>query len=138
VISSRVSGAREAAKAFLAASSVASAKTSAAAAYHGKRYQAAVKRRASGRPGPNIITKRYNNSIQFRMVQTGPIAVAEVYTNHPAAHRLEVGFVGVDSAGRTVDAPPYPHWDPDFMAAADGLQRSMAAIVDVAGASHLL
>lgn len=130
MISAHVVGAREAAAAFLHTASTTQAKLAGAVALHGKQYQAAVKRRASGRPGPNVITGKYRNSIKFRMVRSGLTPAAEVYTEAPQARRLELGFAGVDSLGRTFHQPPFPHWEQDVKATADGLQRTIGAIVD--------
>lgn len=68
-----------------------------------------VKQNASGRPGPNIITGEYRSSI--RVVERGRYTVA-AGTNAPQAMRLEYGFVGVDSLGRSYDQPAFPHWAP--------------------------
>lgn len=135
MISARVVGAREAALAFMTTASTTAAKTSGAVALHGKRYQAAVRRRASGRPGPNVITGKYRNDIQFRMLSRGLNASCAVGSDHPAAHRLENGFIGIDSAGRVVDAPAYPHFEQDLLPTLDALQNSIAAIVTVDASS---
>lgn len=39
-------------------------------------------------------------------------ARGEVGTNHPAARRLEFGFVGTDSRGRRYQQRPQPHFGP--------------------------
>lgn len=36
----------------------------------------------------------------------------EVLTNHPAGPRLEKGFIGQDSSGRTYAQAPQAHWAP--------------------------
>lgn len=129
MISARVVGAAEAARAFITTASVVQARTAGVVAYHGKKYQAAVKRRASGRPGPNVITGKYRNSIQFRMIRGGTTAAAAIGSDHPASHRLENGFFGSDSLGRNYHQEPRPHYEPDLQATADELQRSVAAMV---------
>lgn len=35
-----------------------------------------------------------------------------VSTDHPAARRLELGFIGTDSMGRSYAQAPRPHWRP--------------------------
>lgn len=35
-----------------------------------------------------------------------------VFSDHPAARRLEFGFIGVDSLGRHYAQMPRPHWTP--------------------------
>lgn len=63
-----------------------------------------VKRRASGRPGPNVVTGRYLSRFQ--------IVGKKVVNSSPQAHRLEYGFIGTDSAGRAYHQPPFPHFRP--------------------------
>lgn len=88
-----------------------------------KKLQQAVKAHAQGRPGPRRVTGKYVESIKVRSGIGGGVYTsragripmgfeAEVYTNEPYARRLEFGFVGVDSAGRHYNQPPYPHWGP--------------------------
>ena len=36
-----------------------------------------------------------------------------VKSDHPAARRLEGGYVGVDALGRHYTDPPRPHWGPE-------------------------
>lgn len=83
------------------------------------RTQEAVRRYASGRPGPNVQTGEYVRGILIRrsVRRFGPIVNVkeEVYTLSPQAARLEFGFVGVDSLGRVYHQPPYPHWVPAIL-----------------------
>lgn len=76
-----------------------------------------VRKNAQGRPGPRKITGAYWNSI----VVAGAISRGRwgadkmtmgVTSAHPAAHRLENGYVDVDAAGRHFNQPPYKHWAP--------------------------
>jgi hypothetical protein len=67
-----------------------------------------VKQRASGRPGPNIVTGRYVNS--FFIVD------GRVVNPSPQTRRLEYGYIGVDSAGRMYNQPPFPHFRPALAA----------------------
>jgi hypothetical protein len=66
----------------------------------------ATRRHASGRPGPNVITGAYRESIALEYRDGG----AFVFSGAPQAHRLEYGFVGLDSMGRMYHQPPYPHF----------------------------
>ena len=69
-----------------------------------------VIQRASGRPGPNIVTGEYVS--RFRIVKEriwGGFRTS-VVNDHPASRRLELGYTGVDSLGRTYNQPPFPHW----------------------------
>lgn len=75
----------------------------------------AVQMHASGRPGPNVVTGTYRGSIRIvgALVEgDGNTAAVLVGTDHPAWHRLEFGFVGVDSLGRHYHQSPFPHWRP--------------------------
>lgn len=69
----------------------------------------AVKRNASGRPGPNIVSGEYVGSI--KKFTEGPYQ-AGAETSSPYAMRLEYGFIGTDSLGRHYQQPPLPHWRP--------------------------
>ncbi len=78
-------------------------------------------------PGPNVATGDYRRSISLSFGSTtleGERAVgADVFTNSLQGARLEYGFVGVDSAGRVYNAPPFPH----FMPAADLIEPAFHA-----------
>lgn len=71
-----------------------------------------IKGRASGRPGPRIVTGDYRRSFTtepFRVLGgTGWV----VGTNKVQGPRLEHGFSGTDSLGRNYNQPPYPHVTP--------------------------
>jgi hypothetical protein len=68
-----------------------------------------IKTNASGRPGPNVVTGAYRDSI--RVVEVGETSLA-FGSDAPQAWRLEKGFVGMDSLGREYAQPPYPHFGP--------------------------
>ena len=73
-------------------------------------YRREVISRASGRPGPNRVTGDYIS--RFRIVKErvfGGVKTS-VVNDHPASARLELGYTGVDSSGRTYNQPPFPHW----------------------------
>lgn len=73
-----------------------------------------VRRRAQGRPGPQRITGAYWNSIQVVTTSRffGQGFTKSVLSDHPAAARLELGYVAVDALGRHYNQPPFPHWMP--------------------------
>lgn len=74
-----------------------------------------VRQNASRRPGPEVRTGRYRESIQVQEDTTHRLRYVTtwaVFTHHPAARRLEFGFYGSDSNGRIYNQPPYPHWRP--------------------------
>ena len=106
-----------------AAASVA-ARASQVVTHWGQILETRVKARASGRPGPNVITGDYRRSINLELVSEGNAFGAVVGTVAVQGRRLEYGFVGVDSLGRHYDQPPFPHHlpaldetEPDFTAA---------------------
>jgi len=68
-----------------------------------------VRQKASGRPGPNIVTGAYVS--RFYVEETSSKS-SRVTNNSPQTHRLEYGFVGVDSAGRNYHQGPFPHFRP--------------------------
>lgn len=75
--------------------------------------QAEVQRNASGRPGPNAPTGDYRRSINRRTERVSTAHFrGRVGTDKPQARRLEFGFQGTDSLGRSYDQPPYPHFGP--------------------------
>ena len=70
-----------------------------------------VKEKASGPPGPNVITGSYVNA--FYLWADG--VKWEVRNPSPQARRLEYGFFGDDSLGRTYHQAPRPHMRPALM-----------------------
>lgn len=83
-------------------------------------YRDEVRKRAEGRPGPRKVTGAYWNSIVVVSTKGifGRSFTRQVKSEHPAAARLEYGFVGVDARGRHYNQPPYKHWGPaaEYMA----------------------
>ncbi len=79
-----------------------------------------IRKNASGRPGPDVVTGVYRDS--------WGISGDMVTTRHPAALRLEFGYVGVDSLGRDYNQPPFPHVRPALEAAqkfrAEAMEKS--------------
>lgn len=76
----------------------------------GVQLEGQIRANASGRPGPNWITGDYRGS--FTVSPVGGRLAVVVGTNRPQARRLEFGFVGTDSLGRSYNQPPYPHVQP--------------------------
>lgn len=76
---------------------------------YAEKLQQTVRKNASGRPGPNIITGQYVGSIEYFVEDE---FTAGARTAEPYAARLEYGFSGIDSIGRTYNQPPFPHWTP--------------------------
>ncbi|QBJ94424.1 HK97 gp10 family phage protein (plasmid) [Streptomyces seoulensis] len=73
---------------------------------------AKIRGNASGRPGPNVITGAYRNSwksVDRRWVNS---ALCTIGTELPYGRRLEFGFTGTDSLGRSYAQPPFAHVQP--------------------------
>lgn len=81
-------------------------------ARHGVILQSRVQANASGRPGPNAPTGDYRRSITLSVLYTGKTIEARVGTNKVQGPRLEMGFEGEDSLGRSYHQPAYPHFGP--------------------------
>jgi hypothetical protein len=83
---------------------------------------------ASGRPGPEAPTGDYRRSISRQVVKGGSTSEGFVGTNAPQARRLELGFTGTDSLGRSYDQPPFPHFGPAADEVRPGFEATIAAI----------
>lgn len=73
------------------------------------RFRDEVRRRAPKEAG------YYASTIQVREIELKGFRSGfefDVFTTHPAGHRLEYGFVGIDAIGRSYHDPPRPHWRP--------------------------
>lgn len=64
--------------------------------------------------GPRLLTGNYSRSINRQTTRTATASRTQTGTNAVQAMRLEVGFVGVDSLGRTINQRAYPHFSPGF------------------------
>jgi hypothetical protein len=73
---------------------------------------ARIKGNASGRPGPNVITGAYRNSWRTETRHLPYGAQCTIGTDLPYGRRLEFGFTGTDSLGRSYHQPPFPHVQP--------------------------
>jgi hypothetical protein len=76
-----------------------------------------TKRRASGRPGPNVVTGKYRNAFY--------IAEKRVVNDSPQTRRLEYGFSGADSLGRQYTQPPFPHMRPALLIVTEKFKKSL-------------
>lgn len=90
--------------------------------------QGNIKRHATGRPGPNMITGNFNRSIYRQVLSAGTGHIAVVGSNAPQAWRLEMGFHGADSLGRVYDQPPYPSFGPGFDDTVPGFLADIEAL----------
>lgn len=125
-----VAGARELAASLTAAAARTTALIEAVVAKSAHDLVALTQRNASGRPGPNAPTGDYRGSWTAQPEPSPPGAVSwSAGTDRAQANRLEYGFVGTDSLGRTFDQQPYPHMGP----AADAVEPEfLAAMTRVA------
>lgn len=73
-----------------------------------------VKLAAAGRPGPRRVTGDYTRTMNAQVSRGANGVEGTIGTNAVQAMRLEFGFVGEDSLGRSYRQPPFPHWRPTF------------------------
>jgi hypothetical protein len=79
----------------------------------GRLLRALIMERASGRPGPNVITGDYRESWEPEPFAVPDGGGVEVGTREPQGRRLEFGFYDMtDSIGRHYFQPPFPHVEP--------------------------
>lgn len=86
--------------------------------------EAKAKRRASGRPGPNVITGSHRRSFTVGNVVREGFGVWRSDTGPTMIYsrRLELGFQQVDSSGRVFNTPAYPSLGPGLQDARTELQ----------------
>jgi len=71
----------------------------------------------------------YDRSITLQSRGRRWYSAAVIQSRAPQAHRLEYGFTGVDSQGRTVSAPPYPHFRPALRKYANPFRRAIESVL---------
>lgn len=92
---------------------------------------AEIRRHASGRPGPNVITGQYRASWQDVHQPIPYGAQCTLGSNAPQARRLEWGFYDMtDSLGRHFFQPPFPHVQPALPVIGATLREQMVAAVE--------
>jgi hypothetical protein len=74
--------------------------------------QSIVRGKASGRPGPRVITGDYRRSIVGEVARAGASFFGQIGTNAAQGLRLENGFHGPDSINRFYNQPAFPHFGP--------------------------
>lgn len=124
-----VSGADLVARELLAMGTTFGAKEAAIVTKFGQLYLTRVKARASGPPGPRVITGDYRRSINLEIGRTAGGTVAIVGTNAPQGRRLELGFVGTDSLGRHFSQRPRPHFEPDIERTENEMTAAFIAVL---------
>lgn len=110
----KVRGGTEAASSLRGAGKGLDAKVAKSVRHHGQLLRTKVMAKASGRPGPNVVTGDYRRSWQVQFSGAGKGTTATVGTNAPQGRRLEFGFHGMDSLGRVYSQAPLPHAGPAF------------------------
>lgn len=104
------------------------AKVVAVTQHHGVLLQAAVKVRARGRPGPRSQTGDYNRSIGLEITTAASGPEARVGSSKVQGPRLEHGFRGTDSLGRSYDQAALPHFGPGFDEVAPKYEAAIATV----------
>jgi hypothetical protein len=97
----------------------------------GPRLVEAVRRHASGRPGPNVITGAYLASIYWSMDAQSGLCNLNVTSDAPQAYRLEFGFTGTDATGRSFNQPPYPHFRPASDEMEEEFEKALSLVADL-------
>jgi len=93
--------------------------------------RALIQERASGRPGPNIITGEYVASWQIEPFAVPDGGGAMIGTRKPQGRRLEYGFYDMtDSIGRHFFQVPRPHVEPAVNELAPEYQRAFGDALD--------
>lgn len=89
---------------------------------------ATIRRNASGAPGPSVDTGQYVGAFVTGSEFNG----YGVWVGNPSpqTHRLEAGFVGIDSIGRHYAQPPFPHFGPTFEEVAPRYAKDMGLSVE--------
>lgn len=78
---------------------------------------------STGRPGPNVVTGEYISSFFAVRLTNSDWFVGNT---SPQAARLEFGFTGMDSLGRSYSQPPYPHFRPAAQRAQLEFEKELA------------
>lgn len=68
-----------------------------------------IQGRASGRPGPRAVTGDYRRSWHAWYTFGHNMVIGYAGTAKPQGPRLEHGYVGTDSLGRSYSQPPFEH-----------------------------
>ena len=93
--------------------------------------RALIMERASGRPGPNVITDQYRPSWKREPFPVPDGGGAEVGTRKPQGRRLEYGFYDMtDSIGRHFFQVPRPHVEPAVNELSPEYQQAFADALD--------
>lgn len=122
-------GARETAASFRAGMVEVEGQLRAAMSDYGQTLTEAIQGHASGRPGPNVITDVYRSSWGYVVSGSGGSVSVEVGTDAPQGYRLELGYHGTDSRGRSYNQPPFGHVDVSVEETSDVLALALTLMV---------
>jgi hypothetical protein len=78
--------------------------------------------------GPRALTGDLRRSINRRTTKLAHTSMVEIGTDAPQGRRLELGFVGVDAAGRHIDQRPYPYLRPALDKIRPAYEAAIAAL----------
>lgn len=95
-----------------------------AVAEYGAKLLMQVKANASGRPGPDVITGQYRDSIQMDLQASGATATAFVFSDEPYAITLEYGGMSGGRGGLKVSRP-YPHFRPALKSVGSEFEKAL-------------
>lgn len=102
-----------------------SAHTELATKAAGEKIVELIRSHMEGRPGPNRISSKLFDSIRSDSGRVSGIAgnaggwSATISANTDYAKRIEFGFNGTDSRGRSYHQPAYPYFEPGMQDAVD-------------------
>lgn len=88
-----------------------------------------AKSRASGRPGPEVVSGTLRRGITHDPVTPWGVRGWETRVGPTAIYsrRIELGFRGADSLGRVYNQGPYPYFEPAWREVAPWMLRNYAA-----------
>jgi len=144
-ITVRVEGAQATIAAFRAGSRLLNSRMRRTVRFHTSALRTKVRANASGRTGieyndprggpsgeigPRVQTGDYRRSISAAFYSDSDGYTGEVFTSAPQGRRLELGFFGSDSLGRTFKQRAYPHFRPAFDAQEPLFNRALAEDLD--------
>jgi hypothetical protein len=97
----------------------------------GRLLRALIMERASGRPGPNVISGDYRGSWEPEPFAVPDGGGVEIGTRQPQGRRLEYGFYDMtDSLGRHFFQIPRPHVEPSVNELSDDYEDAFKDALD--------
>ena len=91
-----------------------------------------VHHRASGRPGPRVVTGEYLASIGIDMSYDPSLGWSvEVGTNEERGYALEMGYLATDADGEQTVHHPFPHFRPAIAEIEEPFVVAVGNLVDM-------